>query len=93
MRFFVRQITTYVLLLPHVILMPRLDGEFKLFHVIVLSAKEKHTAGLLGSPFLVYSHTVAHSQQVPCNNLHMNLWKMCASVKEPLAEALSTPTF
>lgn len=40
-RVLVGQMETYVLLLPHVILMPRLNGEIELFHVLILSAKGK----------------------------------------------------
>lgn len=93
MQVFVRQITTYILLLPHVILMPRLDGEFKLFHVVVLSAKEKHAAGLL-SRITLFAHTQSHMANRHCATTYTWTYgKMCTSVREPLAEALPTPIF
>lgn len=75
----VGQVETYVLLLPHVILMPRLNGEIELFHVLILSANVKTHSSFTQQPFPCL-HTVTHSKQAVCNNLSLN------SVRAPLAE-------
>lgn len=87
---FVRQITTYVVWLPHVIHMPRLDGEFKIFHVIALSAKKKHTAESGSSPFPVCSHSRI-SPTGTGQQLSHELMEISTLAREPLAEALPTP--
>lgn len=47
----VGQMETYVLLLSHVVLMPRLDGEIELWHVLILSAKVKTHSSFTQQPF------------------------------------------
>lgn len=54
------QIETYVLLLPHVVLMPRLNGDIELWHVLALSANVKTHSSFTQQPFpclLTHGHT------------------------------------